>query len=135
VVIAKPEWFKKNKGILSLGVTWQGTVYLLATVSLIFIGMMLPQNVIITVTISALFLFLFFDAMYASLKSMDERAKLHYSIAMRNTAWGMIVTIVMVSLVMLNFNDEVNLGVLIIATGLVGFIVNVATRYKLEKSN
>ena len=115
--------------------TWQGTVYLLATVSLIFIGMMLPQNVIITVTISALFLFLFFDAMYASLKSMDERAKLHYSIAMRNTAWGMIVTIVMVSLVMLNFNDEVNLGVLIIATGLVGFIVNVATRYKLEKSN
>jgi hypothetical protein len=54
---------------------------------------------------------------------------------MRNTAWGMIVTIVMVSLVMLNFNDEVNLGVLIIATGLVGFIVNVATRYKLEKSN
>ncbi|NYB27328.1 MAG: hypothetical protein HVN34_08370 [Methanobacteriaceae archaeon] len=135
MVIAKPEWFKKNKGILSLGVTWQGTVYLLATVSLIFIGMMLPQNVIITVTISALFLFLFFDAMYASLKSMDERAKLHYSIAMRNTAWGMIVTIVMVSLVMLNFNDEVNLGVLIIATGLVGFIVNVATRYKLEKSN
>lgn len=135
MVIAKPEWFKKNKGILSLGVTWQGTVYLLATVSLIFIGMMLPQNVIITVTISALFLFLFFDAMYASLKSMDERAKLHYSIAMRNTAWGMIATIVMVSLVMLNFNDEVNLGVLIIATGLVGFIINVATRYKLEKSN
>ena len=89
MVIAKPEWFKKNKGILSLGVTWQGTVYLLATVSLIFIGMMLPQNVIITVTISALFLFLFFDAMYASLKSMDERAKLHYSIAMRNAAWGM----------------------------------------------
>ena len=134
-MIAKPEWFKKSKGIFSFEITWQGAVYLLATLSLIFIGMMLPQNVIITVTISALFLFLFFDAMYASLKSMDERAKLHYSIAMRNTAWGMIATIVMVSLVMLNFNDEVNLGVLIIATGLVGFIVNVATRYKLEKSN
>jgi len=56
VVIAKPEWFKKNKGILSLGVTWQGTVYLLATVSLIFIGMMLPQNVIITVTVFILVL-------------------------------------------------------------------------------
>lgn len=136
MVIAKPEWFKKNKGILSLGVTWQGTVYLLATVSLIFIGMMLPQNVIITVTISALFLFLFFDAMYASLKSMDERAKLHYSIAMRNAAWGMIVTMILIFMILSSFNDvKANLSLLIIFTALVGGIINFATRYKLEKES
>jgi len=126
-MIAKPEWFKKSKGIFSFEITWQGAVYLLATLSLIFIGMMLPQNIIITIIIGGLFLFLIIDAQYAFLKTLDEREYLHYSIAMRNTAWGMIV--------MLNFNDEVNLGVLIIATGLVGFIINVATRYKLEKSN
>jgi len=97
--------------------------------------MMLPQDIITTLTIGGLFLFLIIDVQYASLKTMDERERLHYSIAMRNMAWGMIVTIVMVSLVMLNFNDEVNLGVLIVALGLVGFIINVTTRYKLEKSN
>lgn len=134
-MIAKPEWFKKGKGTFNFGMTWQGAVYLLATLSLIFIGMMLPQDIITTLTIGGLFLFLIIDVQYASLKTMDERERLHYSIAMRNMAWGMIVTIVMVSLVMLNFNDEVNLGVLIVALGLVGFIINVTTRYKLEKSN
>lgn len=131
----KTRMVQKSKGIFSFEITWQGAVYLLATLSLIFIGMILPQNIIITIIIGGLFLFLIIDAQYAFLKTLDEREYLHYSIAMRNTAWGMIVTIVMVSLVMLNFNDEVNLGVLIIATGLVGFIINVATRYKLEKSN
>ncbi|HEY0196140.1 MAG TPA: hypothetical protein VGC02_01075 [Methanobacterium sp.] len=135
MVIAKPEWFKKRKGIFSFGVTWQGAVYLLATVSLIFIGMMLPQNIITTITIGGLFLFLIIDAEYASLKTMDEREQLHYSIAMRNMAWGMIVTIVMLSFIMLHFYDEVNLGVLIVVIGLVGFIINVTTRYRLEKSN
>jgi hypothetical protein len=132
---SQPEWFKRSKGIFSFGVTWQGAVYLLVTVSLIFIGMILPQNIIFTITIGGLFLFLIIDAQYASLKTMDEREHLHYSIAMRNMAWGMIVTIVMISIIMLNFNDEVNLGVLIVAMGLVGFMINVATRYKLEKSN
>ena len=116
--------------------TWQGAVYLLATLSLIFIGMMLPQNVIITVTISALFLFLFFDAMYASLKSMDERAKLHYSIAMRNAAWGMIVTMILIFMILSSFNDvKAKLSLLIIFTALVGGIINFATRYKLEKES
>ncbi len=61
-MIAKPEWFKKSKGIFSFEITWQGAVYLLATLSLIFIGMMLPQNIIITIIIGGLFLFLIIDA-------------------------------------------------------------------------
>lgn len=136
MVIAKPEWFKKKKGFFSFEMTWQGVVYLIATVSLIFIGIMLPENMIISIIITGLFLFLFFDMMYASLKSMDERAKMHYSIAMRNAAWGMIITMIMISTILYSFNDiKANLGVLIVTTALVGGIINFATRYKLEKDS
>lgn len=136
MVIAKPEWFKKKKGFFSFEMTWQGAVYLIATVSLIFIGIMLPENMIISIIITGLFLFLFFDMMYASLKSMDERAKMHYSIAMRNAAWGMIITMIMISTILYSFNDiKANLGVLIVTTALVGGIINFATRYKLEKDS
>lgn len=136
MVIAKPEWFRKKKGFFSFEMTWQGAAYLIATVSLIFIGIMLPENMIISIIITGLFLFLFFDMMYASLKSMDERAKMHYSIAMRNAAWGMIITMIMISTILYSFNDiKANLGVLIITTALVGGIINLATRYKLEKDS
>lgn len=136
MVIAKPEWFKKKKGFFSYEMTWQGTVYLIVTASLIFIGMMLPQNIITTITITGLFLFLFFDMMYASLKSMDERAKMHYSIAMRNAAWGMIITMIIISIIMSSFSGiKANLGILIIVTALFGGIINFITRYKLEKES
>jgi hypothetical protein len=136
MVIAKPEWFKKKKGFFSYEMTWQGTVYLIVTASLIFIGMMLPQNIITTITITGLFLFLFFDMIYASLKSMDERDKMHYSIAMRNAAWGMIITMIIISIIMSSFNGiKANLGILIIVTALVGGIINFVTRYKLEKGD
>ena len=136
MVIAKPEWFKNNKGFFSHEMTWQGTVYLIATVSLIFIGMMLPQNIITTIIIIGLFLFLFFDMMYASMKSMDERDRIHYSVAMRNAAWGMIITLIIISTMMSSFNGiKTNLSVLIIVTALVGGIINFLTRYKLEKED
>lgn len=136
MVIAKPEWFKKKKGFFSYEMTWQGTVYLIVTASLIFIGMMLPQNIITTITITGLFLFLFFDMMYASLKSMDERAKMHYSIAMRNAAWGMVITMIIISIIMSSFSGiKANLGILIIVTALFGGIINFITRYKLEKES
>jgi hypothetical protein len=74
--------------------------------------------------------------MYASLKSMDERAKLHYSIAMRNAAWGMIITMILIFMILSSFNDvKANLSLLIIFTALVGGIINFATRYKLEKES
>ncbi|MBP1944764.1 hypothetical protein [Methanobacterium petrolearium] len=136
MVIAKPEWFKKKKGFFSFEMTWQGTVYLIATASLIFIGVMLPQNIIISITITGLFLFLFFDMQYASLLAMDERGKSHYSIAMRNTAWGVIITMIIVSIILSSFNEiENNWGALIMVTAFVGAIINFSTRYKLEKES
>lgn len=116
--------------------TWQGAIYLLITISVIFIGATLPQNVITTLVIVGVFLFLFFDMMYASLKSMDERAKMHYSIAMRNASWGMIITMIILSIFLSSFNDiQANLGILIMVTALVGGIINFVTRYKLEQDN
>ena len=136
MVIAKPEWFKKKKGFFSFEMTWQGTLYLIATVSLIFIGMMLPQNMLISLPIIGLFLFLFFDMIYASLQSMDERERSHYSIAMRNAAWGMIITMIIVATILSSFNGiKDNLGVLIMVTAFVGAIINFSTRYKLEKES
>lgn len=134
MVIAKAEWFKKRKGFFSYEMTWQGAIYLLFTISVIFIGIMLPENMIITLALTGLFLFLFFDMIYASLKSMDERAKTHYSIAMRNAAWGMIITMVVLSIISSSFNG-INLSLLIIITALVGGVINFLTRYKLEKAN
>ena len=136
MVIAKPEWFKNKKGFFSYDMTWQGAVYLISIVSLILIGMMLPQNIITTITITGLFLFLFFDMTNASMKSMDERDKMHYSVAMRNAAWGMIITMIIISTIMSSFNGiKANLGILIIVTALVGGIINFITRYKLEKED
>ncbi len=134
MVIAKAEWFKKKKGFFSYEMTWQGAIYLLITISMIFIGLMVPENMIITLTLTGLFLFLFFDMIYASLKSMDERAKTHYSIAMRNAAWGMIITMIVLSIIASSFN-EINLSLLIVTTALVGGVINFLTRYKLEKAN
>jgi hypothetical protein len=44
-------------------------------------------NIIISIIVTAVFLFLFMDMIIASYKSMDEMGKMHYSIAMRNMAW------------------------------------------------
>jgi len=83
-----------------------------------------------------LILFLFFDMLYAYLQAMDEREKSDYSVAMRNTAWGMIITIIIFSIILSSFNGiEDNLGILIIVTAFVGAIINFSTRYKLEKES
>ncbi|AXV40198.1 hypothetical protein [Methanobacterium sp. BAmetb5] len=134
MVIAKAEWFKKKKGFFSYEMTWKGAIYLLVTISVIFIGVMLPENMIITLTLTGFFLFLFFDMIYATLKSMDERAKTHYSIAMRNAAWGMIITMIVLSIISSSFNG-INLSLLIIITALVVGVINFLTRYYLEKAN
>lgn len=139
MVIAKTAWFKKNKsdGFWGYKLPWQGTVYLIGTASLIFIGAtFLPQNILFEIPIGSLFLFLLFDAQYASMKSFDERQKMHYSIAMRNMAWGMIITLILLSMILMNFaNIKDNLGLLIIGTTIVGAIAGFVTRYKLEKEN
>ncbi|MDD3985321.1 MAG: hypothetical protein PHY59_05435 [Methanobacterium sp.] len=135
MVIAKSEWFKnKNGSFFDLKMPWQGYVYLLcmATVML-FGGIFLPDNPITNITIGGLFIFLLFDMMYAKLKSMDERAKSHYSIAMRNSSW-MIITGIMSYIILTSFNT-MNLPLLFIITGGIGGIISIATHYKLEKNN
>lgn len=135
MVIAKPEWFKKKKGFLTFGMTWQGIVYFLCTIAVLFIGLTLPQNIITNLTMGGLFLFLFMDMIVASYKSMDERGKMHYSISMRNTAWGMLITIILGSIVLNYFDVKNGLYILIVFTALVGGSIGFITRYKLEKEN
>ena len=136
MVIAKSEWFKKGKsGFYSFKMPWQGWIYLIATISVLFTGMMLPQNIIISIIVTAVFLFLFMDMIIASYKSMDERGKMHYSIAMRNMAWGMIITLITVSIILSYTNIKNNLNILIVSVTLIGCLINVLTRYKLQKEN
>jgi hypothetical protein len=137
MVIAKPEWFKsKNGGFFSHEMPWQGTVYLIVTVSVLLTGILLSQDLIANLMVIAAFLFLFTDAMSASLKSMDEREKQHFSIAMTNTAWGMIITMIIISIILSSFEGiKANLSVLFIITALVGGVINFVTRYKLEKGD
>ena len=135
MVIAKPEWFKKKKGFLSYEMTWQGTVYFLCTIAVFFIGLTLPQNIITNLTIGGLFLFLFMDMIMASYKSMDERGKKHYSISMRNAAWGMVITIILGSIFISYIDIKNGLEILIVFTALVGGSIGFITRQKLEKEN
>lgn len=136
MVVAKPEWFKRdNSTFLNIKMPWQGAVYYTGAAFLLLIGILLPQNLIITITIGVLFMFIILDATYATIKSMDERQNLHYSIAMRNMAWGMIVTMVILSIFISYYSIKDNLGLLIIGTGIVGAIINLLTRYKLERGS
>ena len=136
MVIAKPEWYNiRKKSFYTYGMTWQGWIYLIAIISVLLIGLTLPQNIITNLTIDGIFIFLFMDTLIASYKSMDERGKMHYSIAMRNMAWGMMATIIITSII-LNYTGINNgLNLLIIATTLIGAIIGFLTRYKLERDN
>lgn len=71
----------------------------------------------------------------ASYRSMDERGKTHYSIALRNMAWGIIITLIVTSIILDYTNTKNSLSILIMVVILVGTSLNVLTRYKLEKEN
>ncbi|HEX3013824.1 MAG TPA: hypothetical protein VHO92_06095 [Methanobacterium sp.] len=136
MVIAKPEWFnRRNKPFYSYGMTWQGWIYFIVTISVLFTGIILPQNMVTGIIITLMFLFLFMDMIIASYRSMDERGKTHYSIAMRNMAWGIIITLIVTSIILDYTNTKNSLSILIMAVILVGTSLNVLTRYKLEKEN
>jgi len=135
MVIAKPEWFKnKNQGFLGYQITWQGAVYLTVAIIVLLFGILFTENLIINLIATGLFLFLFMDALSASLKSLDEREQMHSAIAMRNAAWGMIITMIIMSIIFSSFSGiKANLSILFIITALIGGIINVMTLYKLER--
>lgn len=137
MVIAKPEWFKKkNKGYLISRITWQGTVYMLATASVLFVGMTLPPTLINEIIVTAVFLFLIMDAQIATWNSLDEREQIHTAIAMRNMAWGMIIILVASMVIISNFDitlKDFYKIIMLIAIG--GAMINFITRYKLQREN
>ncbi|WP_321421086.1 hypothetical protein [uncultured Methanobacterium sp.] len=137
MVIAKPEWFKrKNRGFLGYQITWQGAVYLTVAIIVLLFGILFTENLIINLIATGLFLFLFMDALSASLKSLDEREQMHSAIAMRNAAWGMIITMIIMSIIFSSFRGiKANLSILFIITALIGGIINVMTLYKLERGS
>ncbi len=135
MVITKPEWFKKKKDFNSFEMSWQGWIYLTITILVLFVGLTVPQNMVDNLITGGLFIFLFTDMMISSYKSMDERGKRHYSIAMMNMAYGMLITIIL-GFIVLSYNDIKNgLGILVMFTALVGSLIGFLTRYKLEKEN
>jgi uncharacterized membrane protein HdeD (DUF308 family) len=136
LVIAKPEWFKKRnrKGFWSYELPWQGTLYMICTLSLIFVGMLLPQNLLNSVLITVLFLFLFMDGIIANVKSLDEREQMQYSISMRNTVWGMIIALAVLLVLSSSFNiDQLDLYRSIFVAVFAGGIIGIITRYKLHR--
>lgn len=137
MVIAKPEWFKrKNRGFLGYQITWQGAVYLTVAIIVLLFGILFTESLIINLIATGLFLFLFMDTLSASLKSLDERERMHSAIAMRNAAWGMIITMIIMSIIFSSFSGiKANLSILFIITALIGGIINVMTLYKLERGS
>lgn len=140
MVIAKSEWFKKKNGTSSIfNIPLKGWIYNIIAMSVIFIGVMLPQNIITEAVVAGVFLFLIMDESIVSLNSLDEREYMHYAIAMRNMAWGILIIMITGSIVLLNnFNSidiKTGLYILIIITAVSGALINIITRHKLEKEN
>ena len=132
MVIAKSEWFKRvDGGFWNYKTPMKGSIYLLCTCLVLIIGILSPFMYVGWIC-SGLFLFLFFDGMYATVKAMDERDKEHYSIAMRNMAWGMIITLIVLSMISSEFVFLKNVSWLIVITAGVGGLINFLTRYKLD---
>jgi hypothetical protein len=140
MVIAKQEWFKNKKGTTSIfNMPLKGLIYIIITGAILFIGVFLPQNIITGTIITLIFLFLLMDMNMASLRSMDEREHMHYSIAMRNMAWGMLIIMITGATTLLSYFNgadlKTGLYILIIITGIGGFLINIITRHQLEKEN
>ena len=133
MVIAKVEWFKsKEKGFGYK--TWQGNVFLLFIILILFSSIFLSSYMVLLGWIlCGLFLFLFFDCLFASVKAMDERDQKHYSIAMRNVAWSMLITMIVISMISTYFVFLKNIMWFIYITGAVGFVVGTLTKHKLNK--
>lgn len=135
MVIAKSEWFKRvDGGFWNYKTPMKGSIYLLCTSLILVLGILSPF-MYVGLICSGLFLFLFFDGMYATVKAMDERDKEHYSIAMRNMAWGMIITMIVLSMLSTEFVFLKNVSWLIIITAGVGGLINFLTRYKLDRDS
>ena len=135
MVIAKQEWFKNKTGFHSFKISWQGWIYSLITILVLFIGLAVPQNMIDNLITGGIFIFLFTDMILASYKSMDERGKMHYSIAMRNMTLGILIILLLGSII-LSYNDiKDGLSILIAFVALIGGLIGFLTRYKLEREN
>ena len=137
MVIAKPEWFKrKDGGIFNYKIPWQGTVYMIATIAVLFIGMMLPQNILIELIVLIVFLFLIIDAQIATWDSLDERERIHASIALRNTSLGLIIFLVIAMVIASNLDiTKGSLYRLIFLAVFSGAAIGIITRYKLQREN
>ncbi len=133
LVVAKKEWFKgKEKGIGYK--TWQGNVFLLVIIliqlSSVFLSMYME---ILGWILSSLFIFLLFDGIYASVQALDERDQQHYSLSMRNMAWGMIITMIVLFMLSKYLVFLQNVMWVLYITAAVGFVVAQLTKHKLDR--
>jgi len=145
MIIAKSKWFKRRK-YLGWGVdvkTKEGWIYIGAFITLL-IG--LPQlSPIIGEDISmglfwttlVIFLIDIFSVMW-KLK-LDERESKHEMIAERNSAWAMMIALIIIligePLYKYSMNLPYEFNFLILAVLLIGAITKTITNYKLDKND
>lgn len=96
-MIGKPEWFQRRKygGWGLAPKTWQGWLYIIIFVLLLFTIQLLPLNFWIKLT-ATLFLgiILVIDTIIMmSYIAKDEREKIHEAIAERNALWAIIIVL------------------------------------------
>jgi len=133
LVIAKEEWFKsKEKGIGYE--TWQGNVFLLVIILIVLSSIFLSTYMKLWGWIlCVLFLVLFFDGLYASVKAMDEQNRHHYSLAMRNTALAMLIAMIVLFMLSSYLIFLKNIMWIIYITVAVGFVVAISTKRKIDR--
>ncbi|UTB32177.1 MAG: hypothetical protein NKF70_11850 [Methanobacterium sp. ERen5] len=133
MVIAKEEWFKsKDTGIGYE--TWQGNVFLLVIILIVLSSIFISNYMkVVGWILCVLFLVLFFDGLYAIMKAMDKQSRHHYSLAMRNTALAMLITMIILFMLSGYLIFLKNIMWVIYITGAVGFVVAILTKRKIDR--
>ncbi len=133
LVIAKEEWFKsKEKGVGYE--TWQGNVFLLVIILIVLSSIFLSTySKVVGWILCVLFLFLLLDGLHASVKAMDKQDKHHYSLAMKNTALSMLITMIVLFMISGYLIFLKNIMWIIYITCAVGFVVAILNKRKIDR--
>lgn len=134
MIIAKNEWFKRDKkALFGRDISWQGFVYIaiMGFFPLILISIF-PKNPLIYIIYGVLLIIFVIDMIDVFLIK-DERERMHEAIAWRNASFSMIITLSIVMIVQsfYNFTQEI-FYLLLMAVIVVGCIIMTITRHKLE---
>lgn len=141
-MIGKPEWFARRKygGWGLFPTTWQGFVYLLVFVLIIFATQLAPTDearIVATAIVGGILVLDTIDIMFRLKK--DERDTIHEALAERNALWAILLVLVLgvafEAAQSIAASGQFVVDPVIIAAIVIGLIVKAISNYYLDKKD